>query len=135
MDDFRRDRAANHGQAAGGGMADRNGVIFESAFYHKLYDAAMKRGKLAPLFDRQTDRGAMIRLRTLQHMNVIHLRMRLAQEVAAMKRNGTTDYDQMEHVSRLMKRYSMSPPPPSPDLDRERKTKKDRNCLQHLSNF
>ena len=112
MNDARHDHTPKHEQA--GGIADIDGVVLESAFYHKLYHAAMRDKndkKLAPLFDPETNRGAMIRLRTLQHMIAIHLQMCLAREVAHMKRNSTTDYDQMEQISKLMKRYSMSRPP------------------------
>jgi hypothetical protein len=77
----------------------------ELAFYDELYHGATRRGKVAPLFDPREDK---IRVRTLEHMNIVHLRRCLAVEVADMKFRHQTDYDQMELVGDLLHRYSTS---------------------------
>jgi hypothetical protein len=75
----------------------------ELGFYDELYHGATRKGKVAPLFDPREDK---IRVRTLEHMNIVHLRRRIAVEVADMKHRHQTDYDQMELVGDLLHRYS-----------------------------
>jgi hypothetical protein len=62
-----------------------NAVEHESLdFYEQLLSASIHHKKFAPLW-RQTKierGGAIIRIKTLQHMNVIHIRKLLAEEVA-----------------------------------------------------
>ena len=78
-------------------------------FYEQLLSASMHHGKYAPLW-RQTENergGAIIRIKTLQHMNVIHLRKLLADEVAIMVRSQSTDDEQMRLIEDLMSRYGL----------------------------
>jgi hypothetical protein len=78
-------------------------------FYKQLLNASMDHKKYAPLW-RQTNNergGAIIRIKTLQHMNVIHVRKLLAEEVAAMVRCQSTDYEQMRLIEDLMSRYGL----------------------------
>jgi hypothetical protein len=78
-------------------------------FYEQLLSASMHHEKYAPLW-RQTKNergGAIIRIKTLQHMNVLHVRKLLAEEVAIMVRRQSTDYEQMRLIEDLMSRYGL----------------------------
>jgi len=66
----------------------------------------------APLYEPPTrtrgatrTKGATVRIRALQHMNIIHLRKVIADETAQMLRNKTTNFEQMERVRKLLKNY------------------------------
>jgi hypothetical protein len=47
-----------------------------------------------------------IRVRALQHMTIIHLKRKLAVEVAEMVQNTTTNADQMERIRLALEQYS-----------------------------
>lgn len=78
-------------------------------FYKQLLNASMDPKKYAPLWRQaNTERGgAIIRIKTLQHMNVIHVRKLLTEEVATMVRHQSTDYEQMRLIEDLMSRYGL----------------------------
>jgi hypothetical protein len=66
----------------------------------------MKPQKYAPLYTSHSQkRGAIVRVRTLQQMNIIHLRKVIADETAEMLRNNTVNFEQMERVRKLLKNY------------------------------
>jgi hypothetical protein len=50
-----------------------------------------------------------IRIRTLQYMNIIHLKRVLAGEVAEMRNSETTSAEQMEAIRKTLKHYGMVP--------------------------
>jgi hypothetical protein len=87
-----------------------NAIARESVnFYEQLLSASMHYKKFAPLW-RQTKNergGAIIRIKPLQQINVIHIRMLLAEEVATMVRRQSADYEQMRLIEDLKSRYSL----------------------------
>jgi len=86
-------------------------------FYKQLFNASINasytplwRIKDGPKGERG---GAIIRIKTLQQMNVTHIRKLLADEVAFMVHHKSTDREQMRLIEDLMSRYcqhNLNPP-------------------------
>ena len=77
--------------------------------HHAAFNDAKKERKEAPLFTESGVNGApTLRIRTLQHMTVIHLQRRLAVLAEDIISSRTATETQMDRVQDVLKDYGQS---------------------------
>ena len=91
----------------------RRSSLGDADFSNMLAAAALKKGKVAPLFAKNGN-NKTIRLRALQHMVVCYLRRNLAGEVKQICDTNSAPPDQMDRVQKMMKHYGPQANPKFP---------------------
>lgn len=87
------------------GRSFQGTINFSRMLYHAAFSDGKKK-KLVPLFTEEGSRGApTLRIRSLQHMTVIHLQQRLAVLAEDIVSSETATEAQMDRVQKTLQEY------------------------------